>query len=564
MAPRRADDTSTLLGRLERLKARHGGAAAASKLALLRRLARRRLPSARAVSRFHEALCFLRAFPDTRELLAEVERQLEGFAGRPDLLRHRRALTNSGIAGTPIAFQFFWFTALWLARRWPRRLSIDWPGFRRKAELADLLHLLVPYGETPALDEVALPVREWIRRLKGAERDATFVIRRFQALRADSFGREAIYERLDIPIRLAPGPETPSRTRAWHDCGPVSFQARPLRQERPDLRRALARPPLGVRAVSLTEGETLIDRAREAMVTRSRDLDVFEHGDPEDVRLFDCGEGLTLACIGAVPERRLLLEAVYGFLMLKNGVPLGYVLASALFGSSEIAYNVFETFRGAESAHVYGRVLAAVRHLVGSDAFGTDPYQLGQGNHEALASGAWWFYYKLGFRPHAPDVRRVLRVELERMRQDPRHRSSPATLGRLASDYMFFFLGRPRRDVLGRVSLGNIGLAVARYTAERFGADRERATRACAREAARLLGLASLGALSPRERLWWERWGPLVLTLPDLPRYSPAERRALAQVIRAKGGRRESDFVRLANRHRRLRRSLLTLAEEMR
>jgi len=39
-------------------------------------------------------------------------------------------------------------------------------------------------------------------------------------------------------------------------------------------------------------------------------------------------------------------------LTLKNGVPIGYVLASGLFGSSEVMYNVFETFRGGESARI--------------------------------------------------------------------------------------------------------------------------------------------------------------------------------------------------------------------
>ena len=48
--------------------------------------------------------------------------------------------------------------------------------------------------------------------------------------------------------------------------------------------------------------------------------------------------------------RRLVFEAVYGFLTLKNGVPIGYVLLSALYRSAEVAYNVFDSFRGAETA----------------------------------------------------------------------------------------------------------------------------------------------------------------------------------------------------------------------
>ena len=47
----------------------------------------------------------------------------------------------------------------------------------------------------------------------------------------------------------------------------------------------------------------------------------------------------------------------------KNGVPVGYVLASGLFGSSEVMYNVFETFRGGESAVSYLLSLVEMRQL---------------------------------------------------------------------------------------------------------------------------------------------------------------------------------------------------------
>ena len=58
------------------------------------------------------------------------------------------------------------------------------------------------------------------------------------------------------------------------------------------------------------------------------------------LRIVDCDNGLQFACLGVVPERRFLLEAVYAFLTLRNGVPIGYALASALFDSSELAFNV--------------------------------------------------------------------------------------------------------------------------------------------------------------------------------------------------------------------------------
>jgi hypothetical protein len=545
--------TAETLRRIERWARREPGGDPSS----LRLLARARLAKAADVSRAHEALLFLAAYPhdgaERRDALAGLDR----FERRADLRRFRRALADSGIAGTEIHFPFFWFTARWIARRWPEHLRIDWSAFEKKEELEPLLALLLPYSETVALDELTGPAEEWIRRLKRAdETDGAFLVRRFDALPGDSFVKELIYERLDLPLVLSPGPGTPSRTHARHVTASVVMRPEELDRRRPDLLAEWKRPLAGVRPCGAREAERLVDLARGAMVTRSRDLNVFEHADPGDVRLVDAGDGLQFACLGVVPERRLLLESAYGFLTFMNGIPIGYVLLSGLFGSSEVAFNVFETFRGGEAGRVFGRVIALARHWFGSDAYTIGADQLGEDNEEGLRSGAWWFYYKMGFRPHAPRVKRVLLGELRAMRQKPSHRSSMRTLVRLSSENLFWHAGRPRADVLGRIPLGAIGLAVSRRLAERYGADRERGIRESAREAARLLGVRA-----PRgnERMAWERWGPLVLALPGVPSWPVGERRALAEVVRAKWSGRESDFVALFDRHLPLRRALLRL-----
>jgi hypothetical protein len=551
---------ATPLDQLERIRLEFGGDAEVRKIALLRTLAGLVLPAAKQVLRLHDLLCFMRAYPDGRQVLVRVERMLVDFPRRRDLRRHRTALADSGIAGTVIEFRFFWPTAKWLARRWGAQLSIVWPDFDGRDQLEDLLPLLTHFSETPALDELAYTPRQWVTRLKGpVETDAAFLVRRFAALSMDEFARETLYDRLDPPLRLAPGPDTPSRTAAHVAQGRVVFQTAPLARARPDLEAELGRRPLSVRAVSRREGQELIDLARAAMVTRSRDLDVFSWGDPDDVRLADCGDSLQFAVIGAIPERRLLMEAVYAFLTLKNGVPIGYVLNSALYGSAEIAYNVFETWRGAEAGAIYGRVLATVRHVFGADSFTIYPYQLGEGNHEAIESGAWWFYQKLGFRPRDPDARRLMEQELKRMRSRPSHRSSAATLRRLAHANLYYHSGRARDDVIGLLPLPAAGLAVSALLVSRFGSDRERGAGVCADEAARLLGVGSRRGWSGGERLAWERWSPLVLALPGVSSWTAGERRALVEVVRAKGGRRESDFVRRFDRHRRLREALRRL-----
>jgi hypothetical protein len=317
-----------------------------------------------------------------------------------------------------------------------------------------------------------------------------------------------------------------------------------------------------VRPVSPREGRRLIDLTLEAMVTRERDLDAFSNADERDVRVVDYANGYRFACIGVRPERRLLLESVYGYLTLKNGVPIGYVLSASLFNSAEIAYNVFDTFRGAEAGVVYGHVLSMVHHLFGADAFTIPPYQLGQGNVEALKSGAWWFYQKTGFLPRDRGASALMKRELLRIRKRPEHRSSVATLERLSSANLYFHFRGARRDVMGELALPNVGLHVTRYLVQRFGSDREQATEVCARDAAQVLGVEADAPWSDDERRAWEWWSPVVMVLPGVAKWSAAERRALAQVIRLKGGRRESDFVRAFDAHAKLRRTIVRLAAE--
>ena len=203
-------------------------------------------------------------------------------------------------------------------------------------------------------------------------------------------------------IRIRAGADTPTRTAVRFDRVPFSRQAGPLRLARPDLRVEASRPPVRIHDLARRDARDLIDLAVEAMVTRSRDLGEFTQADPRDARWIDDADGLAFACFGVAPARRFPVEAVYTFLIVRNGVPIGYALTSALFQSCETAFNIFETFRGAEAAWVYGRLLATLRVLFDADTFSVPPYQLGDGNDEGIESGAWWFYYKLGFRPRIP------------------------------------------------------------------------------------------------------------------------------------------------------------------
>jgi len=371
----------------------------------------------------------------------------------------------------------------------------------------------------------------------------------------DGFTREAFHDAIEPTYELAPGPDTPARTRARHAAAPAAYQLAPLRRARPDLREELRRGYRALRTLSVREGGQLIELARGAMVTRSRDLDAFAYGNARDVRLVDDGGGLAFALIGTIPERRQLIAATCGYLVLHNGVPIGYGEAFVIGRAATMTFNLFESFRGGEAAYTLARSLAVVHQVYGAECFSFDQYQLGKGNEEAIATGAWWFYYKLGFRPLAAAARRLLRAELARMSADPRHRSSAATLRALAESHLLFDFDRARKPALP--PLAEVGLRIGEGLAARAGAERERVLAQCSREAMRLTGLRSLRGFSAGERLAWQRWSPVVVfALPGVSRWSPAERRALARVIRAKGGRDEAEFLARFAAHPKLEKAL--------
>jgi hypothetical protein len=157
-------------------------------------------------------------------------------------------------------------------------------------------------------------------------------------------------------------------------------------------------------------------------------------------------------------------------------------------------------------------------------------------------------------------VVRLARREEARLARRPGARSSEAMLQRLSSAFVFLETGKPSRDPLGHLALEKVGLHVTRFLARNWGSERERGVGECVAAVVAGCDIRDLARWTRHERQALERWAPLVCAIPGFGRWSPAERRSLAAVIRAKGGRRESDYVRAFDRHAKLRAGILALA----
>ena len=428
-----------LLKRLEKIKANFNQNITLQKIELLNALKTQNFSTPQQVQRFHDVLNFLYAFPDNYEIFRQTSHMLASFSKRTDLQKFKNDLTNTGIAGTNIHFQFFWPMACWLADQCPNSLSIIWDELEEPEKLTTILPLLLTIPEIGAMDELDLSPQEWVELLKNSrETDAAYIVNRLQKAFKNDREREVIHDDINMTYQLKAAHNTPNIANTKITGKKVHYQKKAFDRQRPQLPTSLTTIKFTHKKINASDGIKFIDLARKTMLTHERDLDAFSYGNPADVRLISFDDGHQLNCNSMVPDRRYLLHSTYGFLNTRNGMPVGYFQIINLYHNAEIAFNLFSPFRGGETSKYFIRNLAVAHQLFNVDTFILDPYQLGHENKEGLLSGVWWFYYKLGFRPRDKKMHNLVKKEIKKISSNPDYRTSLSTLNTLASVNMYF------------------------------------------------------------------------------------------------------------------------------
>ena len=190
---------------------------------------------------------------------------------------------------------------------------------------------------------------------------------------------------------------------------------------------------------------------------RYRELYGFTHPDARRVFHADAGRGVEIIFFGVPAEWRLPFPRDHCGMFFKNGVPAGYIELLSLFDRAEVGFNLYYTFRDGESAWLYARLLRLFRQILGASYFSVDPYQVGYENDEAIASGAFWFYRKMGFRPLDADVAELVQREERRMSKTSGYRSSRRTLERMAQSYMLYECAGAEPGIWDRFRVRKLG-----------------------------------------------------------------------------------------------------------
>jgi hypothetical protein len=286
-----------------------------------------------------------------------------------------------------------------------------------------------------------------------------------------------------------------------------------------------------------------------------RETDAIALAYPQGVAWYDLGRGIAVALYAMEPARRSPLDSHIGMMLFKNAIPVGYGGGWPFAGTCRIGVNIFAPFRGGESAMLFAQVLRIYAQRFAVGRFIAEPSQFGGTNKEGLQSGAFWFYYRLGFRPIDARAARLACAEWARMQVGRGYRTPIAELRRFTRSDIELRLRETRA-----CEPSDLSSAATAWIDAHHDGDRTAALTAARRFVTRALGGVDDHRWPRSEQIAFGELSLLVAQIRDVHRWSATDKRALVQWMRAKGGD-EFRFHAVLARHRRLLEALCRLAE---
>jgi hypothetical protein len=526
---------------------------------LLDRCAASVIEGARELIAYHDCLLFLLAYPQTAALHSIAERELRRVAAEAKRMAGRRGLDGSGVAWSEVGAEFSYPIAGWLQDRYPDHADLDSVA-EGGQPLQAILKLCMPGLEETLLTPGRSAPLELLDELRGNEGGSRlrWLVAQLKALPCSDEIREHLFETLKLIVSIRPGAGPLSRTFAR------GLPQRPFYHRGEMIRRVDSLALIGQELpppskLSTRQRVHLIDAARATLAMLRRETEPITLCEPDGVEHLDLGRGVTIAMFWMPPGRRLPLDTHVGFVLFKNALPVAYGGGWPFLGLCRIGVNIFEPYRGGESAYLFCQVLRVYHQRFETLRFLVESFQFGDDNTEGIESGAFWFYHRLGFRPVEPRLARLAEEELARTRADRAYRSPRPVLRRLARSDMELVL--PGGDgPSAHCDPADLSRAVSERIEWRFAGDRTVAQLAAFQTVAAGLQVTGIESWPESERRSFLGLCLLLALVPDLAEWPAADKRSLVAIMRAKGAKKELRYFELGHRHRRFREAMAKIA----
>lgn len=417
---------------------------------LLKQCSRLKLKSIKDINAYHDALLFTLAYPESENLhdLASNEMQRLSEMVKSSTEDKLNKLILSGISNTQTDGAFSFSLIKWLIAEYKEAVSIhsfDESGTHPK----DIFKYVFPEMEFEILADEKLSAGKWIEKVsntKNKQKQLIWLISQMGKIALPAVLIEQLFESLKLFVTIAGDDKKFSRS-----FGKISF-SQTYYHDKGILKKFNEQNVINSKLPAkkkLTENQKkeIINVSRTALVLLNRETDPVTYCNVNGLLYYELEHGLSIALFSMLPERRLPIESYIGFMMFKNGYPMAYG-GGWLFGNRTLlGINIFEAFRGGESVFVFAQLLRTYKQAFGADYFEVEPYQFGKNNPEGIKSGAFWFYYRFGFRPTSDELNNLANEDLQKIKNDKAYRSSTETLKKLATGNVAVNFGNHKNPI---------------------------------------------------------------------------------------------------------------------
>ncbi len=399
----------------------------AKKLGLLSKISNIKIQKPADILAYHDMLLFLCGYAENAEILIAAKAEMIRLVGIVDELtdaKHEK-LSASGIAYTNIESTFSLKITNWLVTNYTNDISIhsfDDEGVHPK----DILKHGMNDMEFELISDEKLSKIQWLKKVSGFKKDQeilTWLLNRINTMPVREQLREQLFESLKLYVTITPSDLLFSRSFGSISIKQRYFHSNGILKKFDELKLINTKLPKE-KKLSAKEHDEILRASRVALVLLNRETDPISYCAPNGIKFFELEHGLSIALFSIDKQWRLPMESYIGFMMFKNGYPMSYG-GAWLFGKrSLIGINIFEAFRGGESAFVFAQLLRTYRQAFGAEQFEVEPYQFGKNNPEGLKSGAFWFYHRFGFRPVDEKLFKLSEEEHQKISSQKGYRSS--------------------------------------------------------------------------------------------------------------------------------------------
>jgi hypothetical protein len=438
---------------------------------LLDDLNKTNLPVSNLLIDYQNVLLFIVAHPSNQSLLKLAEDELTRLSLHLKRMNKTNLLKfdNTGLPHTKTLSTFTHDLLNWYKTDESVSLKID-SFYNGTISLNDALALTVPSLEKEIIS-IGYKNNKLLDALKvDKQHQLTFLLSEFDKLEEQPLVKDYFFNGLHLYMQLLP--QSNFFSKAYNRIvtkGPF-YHTDIIKQF--DQVELLNRKLPKSKLFSATEFKQCLKVVKNSLSLLQRETDPVTYLDEKSFRLYELERGISIAIYGMKADRQLPLESYVGYTLFKNGLPAAYGGGWVFGKRSLFGINIFEPYRGGESGYMMCQLLRVYRQAFGVDYFEVEPYQYGLGNPEGISSGAYWFYFRFGFRSLEKELNQLSLNEFEKIKTQKGYRSSEETLLRFTESNIALNMGKGIPSTVSEIREKVTALIAEKYASNRVEAEK--------------------------------------------------------------------------------------------